>query len=274
MKPTLKSKTEFASRRAPERRPPARRVSESRSHVPGRRPALPSLLAFGAHPDDIEFACGGVIANETRGGRKAHFVICSRGEAGTYGTPNQRTAEAKNSAALLGATVEFIELDGDAHLEVSAMHTIKLAGILRRVQPGIVLAPSLVENQHPDHAKLGRMVRDAARLARYGGLKELRKSPPHAIDQLFYYAVTPEAEPRDISPVLIDVSAPEIIAAWTAAMAAHASQVRARSYIELQLARARLNGLRAGTGHAIALFPNDPLVFAALPPASRSARRF
>ena len=139
-------------------------------------------------------------------------------------------------------------------------YTIKFAGILRRIRPGIVLAPSLVENQHPDHAKLGRILRDAARLARYGGLKELRKSPQHAIGQLFYYAVTPEAEPRDISPVLVDISVPEIVAAWTAAMAAHASQVRARNYIELQLARARFNGSRAGIGHAIALFPNDSLV--------------
>jgi LmbE family N-acetylglucosaminyl deacetylase len=57
-----------------------------------------------------------------------------------------------------------------------------------------VLAPSVVENQHPDHARLGRMVRDAARLARYGGVKELRL-PPHAIGQLLFYAVTPEAEP-------------------------------------------------------------------------------
>jgi LmbE family N-acetylglucosaminyl deacetylase len=245
MKPTLKSKTKLAP-----------------------------LLAFGAHPDDIEFGCGGVIARETRAGRAAHFVICSRGEAGTSGTPKQRVAEAKKSAALLGATVEFIELDGDAHLEVRAAHAIKLAGILRRVRPSIVLAPSLVENQHPDHAKLGRIVRDAARLARYGGLKELRRSPPHAIDQLFFYAVTPEAEPRDISPVLIDSSAPEILTAWTSAMETHASQTRARNYVELQLIRARLLGVRAGISHAIALFPNDPLVVDSLAQLSRGARRF
>ena len=96
------------------------------------RPELAPLLAFGAHPDDIEFGCGGVIARETRAGRPAHFVICSRGESGTHGTPARRVAEAKKSAALLGATVEFIELDGDAHLEVRAAHAIKLAGIIRR----------------------------------------------------------------------------------------------------------------------------------------------
>jgi LmbE family N-acetylglucosaminyl deacetylase len=232
------------------------------------------LLAFGAHPDDIEFGCGGVVAKETRAGCKAHFVICSRGEAGTHGPPAQRVAEAKKSAALLGATVEFVELDGDAHLEIRAAHAIKLADILRRVRPGIVLAPSLVENQHPDHAKLGQLVRNATRFARYGGLKELRRVRPLAIDQMFFYAVTPEAEPADITPVLVDVSAPKIIAAWTAAMEAHISQVSARSYVELQLTRARLRGLRAGIGHAIALFPNDPPVLNSLAQMGRSARRF
>jgi len=235
---------------------------------------LAPLLAFGAHPDDIEFACGGVIARETQAGRKAHFVICSRGEAGTHGNPKQRTAEAKRAASLLGASVEFIELDGDVHLEVRAAHAIKLAGIVRRTRPGIVLAPSVEENQHPDHPKLGRIVRDAARLARYGGLKDLRHRPPHAIEHLFFYAVTPEAEPRDITPVFIDVSAPEIVAAWTAAMAAHRSQTATRNYVELQLTRARLLGARAGISHAIALFPNNPLVLDSLVPLNPGARHF
>ena len=232
------------------------------------------LLAFGAHPDDIEFGCGGVMALETRTGRPVHFVVCSRGEAGTHGTPKQRTAEADKAAALLGATLEFLDLDGDSHLEMRSAHAIKLARIIRQIRPEVVLAPSLVENQHPDHWRLGKLVRDAARLARYGGLKELRRQPPHTIGRLFFYAVTPEAEPPDITPVLIDVSSPEIISAWTEAMKAHASQTSARNYIDLQLTRARLLGLRGGIGHAVALFPNEPLVFDSLTATGRSARRF
>jgi LmbE family N-acetylglucosaminyl deacetylase len=237
-------------------------------------PELAPLLAFGAHPDDIEFGCGGVIARETKAGRKAHFVVCSLGEAGSHGTPKQRIAEAKKSASLLGATLEFLELDGDAHLEMRAAHAIKLAAIIRRIRPGVVLAPSLVENQHPDHWRLGKLVRDAKRLARFGGVKELRRQKPHAIEQLFFYAVTPEAEPRDITPVLLDISTPEIISTWTAAMNAHATQTSARNYVELQLTRARLLGLRAGIHHAIALFPNDPLVLDSLALAGRGARQF
>jgi N-acetylglucosamine malate deacetylase 1 len=234
----------------------------------------PSFLAFGAHPDDIEFGCGPVIASETRAGRKAHFVVCSRGESGTHGTSAQRTSEARKSAALLGATIEFVKLDGDAHLEIRAAHTIKLAQILRRIRPSVLLAPSLVENQHPDHSRLGRLVRDASRLARYGGVKELRRRPPLSINQLFFYAVTPEAEPSDITPVLFDVSQPELLSAWTAAMAAHASQTSSINYIELQLTRARLLGARAGVAHAVALYPNEPLVLKSLAQAGRGARRF
>jgi LmbE family N-acetylglucosaminyl deacetylase len=232
------------------------------------------LVAFGAHPDDIEFGCGGVIAKETHAGRPVHLIVCSRGESATHGTPAQRTLEAEKSAELLGASLEFIELDGDAHLQPRIAHYIQIAGILRRLKPGIVLAPSPVENQHPDHARLGQIVRDAARLARYGGLEELRGSPAHAIDHLLFYALTPEAEPRDISPLLIDVSAAEILAAWKDAMEAHVSQVHARGYVELQLTRARVRGMSAGLEHAIALFPNDPLVFESLAYLYRSARSF
>lgn len=232
------------------------------------------LLAFGAHPDDIEFACGGVIAKETRLGRPVHFVICSHGEAGSYGTPRQRVIEAKKSAKLLGAALEFIELDGDAHLEIKSAHALKLARIVRRVKPGIVLAPSMVRNQHPDHWRLGCLANDALRLARYGGVKELRNAPPHATEQLLFYAVTPDAEPTDITPVFIDVSGPDIVAAWKAAMEAHASQTSARAYVELQLTRARTNGLRAGVSHAIALFPANPFVLDSLAPLSSGARGF
>jgi LmbE family N-acetylglucosaminyl deacetylase len=233
-----------------------------------------TILAFGAHPDDIEFGCGAVIAKASGADETAHFVVCSRGEAGTYGTPEERIKEAQKGADILRATVEFIEFDGDAHLELRAAHAIKLAAILRRVRPRIVLAPSLVENQHPDHARLARLVRDATRLARYGGVLELRDLKVHAIQHLLYYAVSPDAEPRDITPIYVDVSAPEIVANWTAAMEAHRSQTSSRNYVELQLTRARLNGLRTGVGHAVALFPNEPLLLDSLAVFRGGANRF
>ena len=237
-------------------------------------PDGPLVLAFGAHPDDIEFGCGGVIARETQAGHKAHFIVCSRGEAGTHGTPAQRTAEAKKSAGILGATIEFVELGGDSHMEHRLAHVLAFAAIIRRVRPRMLLAPTTVENQHPDHVVVGRMVRDAARLARYGGVAELMKLKPHAIEQLLFYAVTVEAEPTDHSAMLMDVSEQDVVSAWTASMEAHASQAKTRRYVGLHLARAKMHGVRGGAGHAIQLFPNDPLVCSSLATLGRGARQF
>ena len=239
--------------------------------APGREPVL---LAFGAHPDDIEFGCGGVIAQESLHGRFSHWVVCSRGEAGTNGTPAQRTREAQEAAKVLEASIEFVDFGGDAHFEVTVPHTIELARIIRRVRPLMVLAPTVVENQHPDHAKLGRMVRDAARLARYGGLSELKDLKPHAIGQLFYYAIGADAEPREITPLLVDTSSAPVMERWVRAMSAHASQMKTRDYVEMQVARARLHGLRAGRESATPLFPADPLVVASLAALGRGARQF
>ncbi|MEN9662766.1 MAG: hypothetical protein RL324_1715 [Verrucomicrobiota bacterium] len=237
-------------------------------------PTFPTtLLVFGAHPDDIEFGCGGVVAAETAAGRNAHCVVCSKGESGTRGTPAIRTREAKAAARILGASIEFANLGGDAHFEVQTRHVVTLATIIRRARPRTVLAPSIEGNQHPDHSKLGLMVRDALRVARYGGVRELRALKPHACGTLLWYAVSPEAEPAG-NKILIDVSAPDLLDAWTRSMAAHASQMATRNYVELQLTRARLNGLRSGTGHAIALFPADAPVFNSLAPLTRSARAF
>lgn len=232
------------------------------------------LLCFGAHPDDIEFGAGGIVARETQAGRPAHFVVCSRGEAGTNGTPAERTKEAEKAAKFLGATLEWLELDGDSHLDVRNAHALKLAAVIRTVRPALVLAPTPEPNQHPDHWRLGQLVRDATRLARYGGVSELKEKTPHAVGQLFFYAVGAGAEPREVSPVIIDVSDKPVLTAWTKAMEAHASQMKTRNYLELQLARARVHGLNAGVAHAQPLWPNDPLVFHSLTDISRGARRF
>jgi LmbE family N-acetylglucosaminyl deacetylase len=239
-----------------------------------RLPKTEPILVFGAHPDDIEFGAGAIIARETRAGRNAHFVVTSAGEAASSGTASERIAEAKSAAEILGATIEFIELDGDSHLEIRVSHALKLAQIIRRMRPATVLTTSVVANQHPDHCRLGQLVRDAARLARYGGLSDLQKTKPHAIEQLFFYAVTPDGEPSDIPPFLIDVSHPEIMALWSGAMHAHKSQAATRNYAELQLTRARLLGARVGVEYAMALYSNEPLLFDSLSQLGRGARNF
>ena len=241
--------------------------------MPSSPSDLAPLLAIGAHPDDIEFGVGGVIAAEVRRGRPVHLVIGSRGESGTNGTPELRTTEAEAAAAKLGATLEWIDLGGDANIENTRAGARILAGIIRRLQPEIVLTLTTEENQHPDHVAVGRMTHDAARLARYGGLAQLRDHPRHAIRHLLFYAVTPDAAPRDRQPLLYALGDEEV-AVWREAMAAHASQMKTRDYGALQITRASLLGQNAGGGHAIALYPNDPLIIGGLDQLGQGSRHF
>ena len=63
------------------------------------RPEPAPLVAFGCHPDDVEFGCGGVVAlRDPRWAAPVHVVVCSRGESASHGTPEERLAECKAGA--------------------------------------------------------------------------------------------------------------------------------------------------------------------------------
>jgi LmbE family N-acetylglucosaminyl deacetylase len=226
------------------------------------------LLAFGAHPSDIEFGCGGIVAREVQSGGRAHFVVCARSESGAHGTPRERTAEAQRSAAILGVTLHFVRLVRDSGAD-GAANAKRLAAIIRKLRPGAVLAPTLVENQHPDHPRVGRLVRDAVRTARGGAAR--RSALARSIGPLFLYAVSPEAEPAGVLPMLLDISDPRVVATWKSAMDAHLSQRRSRDQAEFQLEGARVHGLRAGVEVAQPLYPDEPLVLESLAPLARRA---
>ena len=231
------------------------------------------ILAVGAHPDDIEFGCGGVLLGEVARGSEISLCVCSRGEAGSNGTPDEREAEARRAAKILDATIEFVDLGGDSHLEVSAANNIVIARRIRVARPDVLLAPVPSSGQHPDHIVVSQLCRNAARLARYGGLAELRDLAPHAIKHHFEYAVTSGAEPGGEHPTIrVDISAQ--FGRWVELMECHQTQLRTRRYLELQTARARVCGLEAGVEYAQALYATDDMVIASLAELPGSVRLF
>ena len=229
------------------------------------------LLAVGAHPDDIEFGCGGILLAEAARGSEIALCVCSRGESGTNGTPDEREAEARSAARLLDARVEFLELGGDGHLEVSVAHNIAIARQIRLVRPDIILAPAGSLDQHPDHAVVSQLCRNASRLARYGGIEELRDLSPHTTKHLLEYAITTDAGTMpNQRTIRVDISAH--FNRWIELMECHQTQLRTRRYIELQTARARLLGIEAGVEYAQALYATDDMLvtsLAELPPSVR-----
>ncbi|MGI9087156.1 MAG: PIG-L deacetylase family protein [Chthoniobacterales bacterium] len=231
------------------------------------------ILAIGAHPDDIEFACGGVLLAAAARGSEIFLGVCSRGEAGTNGTSEEREAEARAAAKLLGAEITFLDFGGDSRMEASNANALALARQIRLVRPDVLLSSTTVPNQHPDHAVIGNLSRDAARFARYGGLAELRELEPHAIQHHFHYALTPAAAPPRGQPAIrVDISAH--FTRWVELMECHQTQLRTRLYIELQTARARLLGIEAGVEYAQALYSSDDFLVQSLSELPASVRNF
>lgn len=228
------------------------------------------ILAVGAHPDDVEFGCAPLLIQERQAGAEVKLLVLSRGEAGTAGTPEQREQEARAAAGLMEVEIEFMDFRGDCHLEATPANALRLAAEIRRFQPDIVLAPNPEPNQHPDHAAAGALMRDACRLARYGGLADLKMHPPHKIGHLYFYDITRHGvQPPDL---VMDISA--VVPQWTAVMNCHASQMRTKSYVELQLSAARLLGLSIGVDYAAGVYVNDPVRVARLSDLALSARNF
>jgi len=228
------------------------------------------ILAVGAHPDDVEFGCAPLLILEARRGHEVRILVTSKGEAASSGTPEERAEEAREAARLMGVSIEFVDMGGDCHIEPSPSNAALLAREIREFRPDVVLAPHTDENQHPDHAVVGKLVRDAARLARYGGLVDLLALPPHPIKSMYFYAITQvRADPPQI---LVDVSA--AAETWQAAIQCHRSQMKTRSYPDLVLARARTLGASIGVEYATALWTNDPVRIDSLADLPLSSRYF
>lgn len=213
------------------------------------------ILAIGAHPDDIEFSCAPLLIKEVQKGNNVKIVICSLGEAGTSGTPMSRQKESLKAAEIIGAAIEFINLGGDCHFEYKPSSSIKIAGLVRKFKPNIVLAPSLKEEQHPDHRILAKLVRDACRLARHGGLKELKKIPAHRVNALYYYQSSADFHKRP--DIVIDVS--DIYPKWKKAIKSHKSQMKTTDYLNLITTKSRALGTSIGVKYAVGLWTNDSI---------------
>ncbi len=63
------------------------------------------ILAFGAHPDDVELGCSGTIAKEVANGKKVGIIDLTQGELGTRGTAETRKEEAAEGARILGVEI-------------------------------------------------------------------------------------------------------------------------------------------------------------------------
>lgn len=107
------------------------------------------IVAIGAHPDDLELACGGTIAKLHDSGHEIHALVMSGGEVG--GDSSLRPAEAVRGGRLLGASSVVVHRFPDTRLREAELEmTQVIEAALRRYNPDIVLTHS-GNDQHQDH---------------------------------------------------------------------------------------------------------------------------
>jgi bacillithiol biosynthesis deacetylase BshB1 len=147
------------------------------------------VVAFAAHPDDVELAAGGAVAKLCKSGLNVAIVDFTAGEAGTRGTPEIRLAESMDSAKILGLKHRINLGMPDSQIAVTEENILKVIEAIRLFRPKMVLMNPPFD-RHPDHEAAHKLVRKAMFKSglrkidtKYNGISQ----NPHRIRKMYAY---------------------------------------------------------------------------------------
>jgi LmbE family N-acetylglucosaminyl deacetylase len=224
--------------------------------TPGR------VLAFGAHPDDIEFGCAATLAKWADAGAEVHLCIATDGSKGTWdpdadlaGLVAAREEEQRDAAKVLGAVdVRFLRrVDGE--LENDATTRAELCATIREVRPDVILGhdPWQPYRLHPDHLAAGLLTVGGVVAARDPHFFAEQNLVPHRPAHLLLF------EPARIDHLeqvggFVDRKVEALLAhrsQWRSTMAIDEGDPTSRDaqrarFVEQLHDQARIHGLRAG----------------------------
>ena len=157
------------------------------------------ILAFGAHPDDVELGCGATIAKHVASGKKVGIIDLTRGELGTRGSAEIRDLEAEKSADILGLELRKNLNFKDGFFTNDEAHQLQLIKVIREYQPDIVLCNAVCD-RHPDHSKASELTSSSCFLA---GLRKIETGQEAWRPKLVYHYI----QFKNIDPdFVVDVS--------------------------------------------------------------------
>ncbi|CAM4344960.1 bacillithiol biosynthesis deacetylase BshB1 [Zobellia roscoffensis] len=122
------------------------------------------ILAFGAHPDDVELGAGATIAKAIAKGKKVGIIDLTRGELGTRGSAEIRDREAAAAAKILGVSARENLGFADGFFVNDKEHQLEIIKMVRKYQPDMVLC-NAIDDRHIDHGKGSKLVSDACFLS-------------------------------------------------------------------------------------------------------------
>jgi bacillithiol biosynthesis deacetylase BshB1 len=127
------------------------------------------ILAFGAHPDDVELGCAGTLAKEISLGRKVGIIDLTEGELGTRGSVEIRYKESAKASEILGISFRENLKMRDCFFKNDEEHQMQVIRMIRKYRPKIVIC-NAVDDRHIDHGKGAKLVSDSCFLS---GLKRI-----------------------------------------------------------------------------------------------------
>ena len=213
-----------------------------------------SALVVVAHPDDMEFTCGGTLAKWADAGAEIHLVLATSGDKGTkdrsvspHALAELREQEQQSAATALGIRDVTFLRHRDGELEVSMAFRNQISALIRKFEPNVLIThdPWRSYQIHPDHRAIGTVSVDAIVAARdhlyvpeqlIGGLE------PHHTSHVFLFSTDAPDHLEDISDFM-DVK--------LQALACHASQLgHLPNWQDRVIQWAELTGERIGVQYA------------------------
>jgi LmbE family N-acetylglucosaminyl deacetylase len=165
------------------------------------------VLAFGAHPDDLEFYMGGTLAKYADQGHSVTMAVVTNGDVGSSTLSMEeiaavRKSEAQAAAALIGADLLWLDYHDEFFFynEQTRRHLID---VMRQAEPNVVFA-HWSSDYHPDHSLSGQAVRDARIMTAVPNIKTAHP-PLKKIPALFHYDTA--AGVNFVPEVYVDITA-------------------------------------------------------------------
>ncbi len=161
------------------------------------------ILAFAAHPDDVEMSCGATIIKYAAQGKKVGIVDFTKGQMGTRGTPELRLEEAEMAARILKLTARENLGFEDIFFINDIEHQLKVVEMIRKYQPDIVLANAQTD-RHPDHGRAAEIVKAAVFMSGLNKLKTTVKDEeqsPWRPGRVYHYIQSTMLDPDFVEDV-------------------------------------------------------------------------
>ena len=147
------------------------------------------ILAFGAHPDDVELSAGGTLIKQIKNGSTVGIVDLTMGEMGTRGTPEIRSMEAANAMKIIGANFRENLKMPDSFIDLSKKSIEKVVQAIRTHKPKIVLC-NAVKDRHPEHGIASELVSKAcfiSGLTKFETFIDGKKQDSHRPKNIYHY---------------------------------------------------------------------------------------